>query len=378
MDKSKIKKELRLIVKEEKVQDDHWEASIGEIANDIEALQKYLKNLTEKGTITEEIKKKLSSVSDAVNRIKNLIKEHNEDEEKLKGIVADLVFGELGDKKSKGRKIHKIDNLFHDLTSSTVDNLISRYVKKEKVNVISLEDIKNFGGILDIDINIDLNGVSGKDIKKVYNFDSSVGSGLQQRGRGETLFSLIFNAIKNDLAGGDVRSLDDGKVIEIKSSNNAGITPKSGPPLAMEVEDIVLNAGKMFDILEMKNSRMQKNSSETLISKVEEGGEESEKFLSLITTLSGIESPKAEDILPIIFLLQLDYYSKELEEFQTFAVFVEKNDAPERIVIIDSDNKTFVTLENIEALKNSKIAPKITSSDRVEIYIFNKKIKKEK
>ena len=124
--------------------------------------------------------------------------------------------------------------------------------------------------------------------------------------------------------------------------------------------------------------KLQKNSSETLISKVEEGGEESEKFLSLITTLSGIESPKAEDILPIILLLQLDYYSKELEEFQTFAVFVEKNDAPERIVIIDSDNKTFVTLENIEALKNSKIAPKITSSDRVEIYIFNKKIKKEK
>jgi hypothetical protein len=35
--------------------------------------------------------------------------------------------------------------------------------------------------------------------------------------------------------------------------------------------------------------------------------------------------------------------------------------------------KGFVTEGNIEVLKNAGIAPKITSSDRVEIYRFNKK-----
>jgi hypothetical protein len=170
--------------------------------------------------------------------------------------------------------------------------------------------------------------------------------------------------------------LDDDKVIEIKSSNNAGITPKSGPPLAMKVEDIILDAGRLFDLPELKNNRMQKTSSESLIASIEEGGEKAEEFLNLVSKLSGIESPTAEDILPIILLLQLDYYSKEMEEFQTFAIFIEREDAPDKIVILDSKGKTFVTPENIETLKNSKVAPKITSSDRVEIYMFNKKIKK--
>ena len=258
-----------------------------------------------------------------------------------------------------------------------MDNLIARYISNEDIKPISLDDIKNnLGGILDINLSSGLNGISGKDIKKIYNFDSSVGSGLQQRGRGETLFSLAFNSIKNDLAGGDVRSLDDDKVIEIKSSNNAGITPKSGPPLAMKVEDIILNAGRLFDLPELKNNRMQKTSSESLIASIEEGGEKADQFLTLVSDLSGIESPTAEDILPIILLLQLDYYSKEMEEFQTFAIFIEREDAPDKIVILDSKGKTFVTPENIETLKNSKVAPKITSSDRVEIYMFNKKIKK--
>lgn len=351
--------------------------SLDGIRKDIEDLQQYLKALSERGSITDDEKKKLSSVSDAVNRIKNLTKGHSADEEKLKALVADLVFGGSGDKKSKGRKIHKIDNLFHDLSSPTVDNLISRYISKEDIKPISLDDIKsNLGGILDINLSSGLNGISGKDIKKIYNFDSSVGSGLQQRGRGETLFSLAFNSIKNDLAGGDVRSLDDDKVIEIKSSNNAGITPKSGPPLAMKVDNIISNAGELFDITEMKNNRMQKTSSELLISKIEEGGKKSDQFLELVSDLSGIKNPTAEDVLPIILLLQLDYYSKELEEFQTFAIFIEKEDAPDKIVILDSNGKTFVTSENIKTLKDSKIAPKVTSSDRVEIYMFNKKIKK--
>ena len=350
--------------------------SLDGIRKDIEDLQEYLKALAERGSITDDEKKKLSSVSDAVNRIKNLTKGYSADEEKLKSLVADLVFGSSGDKKSKGKKIHKIDNLFHDLSGPTMDNLISRYISNDDIKPISLADIKNnLGGILD-NLSSGLNGISGKDIKKIYNFDTSVSPGLQQRGKGETLFSLAFNSIKNDLAGGDVRSLDDDKVIEIKSSNNAGITSKTGPPLAMKVEDIIQNAGRLFDLPELKKNRMQKTSSESLMSSIEEGGEKADQFLTIVSDLSGIETPTSEDILPILLLLQLDYYSKELEEFQTFAIFIEKEDAPEKIVILDSDGKTFVTPENIEALKKSQVAPKVTSADRVEIYMFNKKIKK--
>jgi hypothetical protein len=144
----------------------------------------------------------------------------------------------------------------------------------------------------------------------------------------------------------------------------------------MKVEDIILNAGRLFDLPELKKNRMQKTSSESLMSSIDEGGEKAEQFLTLVSDLSGIETPTSEDILPILLLLQLDYYSKELEEFQTFAIFIEREDAPEKIVILDSNGKTFVTPENIEALKKSQVAPKVTSADRVEIYMFNKKIKK--
>jgi len=350
--------------------------SIEKITKNIEELQDYLKNISIKESITDEEKKNLVNISSFFNRIKNLTRGKSLEEEELKKIVADLVFGSSGDKKSKGKKIHKIDYLLQVLDSDTINSLISKYVNKEKIDSTSLEDIKNLGGVLDIDLINGLNGIIGDDIKTIYNFDSSLGSGLQQRGRGETLFSLAFNSIKNDEAGGDVRSLDTGKVIEIKSSNNAGITPKSGPPLAVKVEYIIQNAGRLFDLPELKNNRMQKTSSESLMLNIEEGGEEAERFLSLVSDLSGIKSPTSEDILPIILLLQLDYYSKGLEEFQTFAIFIEREESPDKIVILDSSDETFVTLENIKALKNSKIAPKITSSDRVEIYMFRKKIKK--
>jgi hypothetical protein len=39
--------------------------------------------------------------------------------------------------------------------------------------------------------------------------------------------------------------------------------------------------------------------------------------------------------------------------------------------------KTFLTPANVKVLKESKIAPKITASDRVEIYMFNKKQKQK-
>ena len=364
------------------------EASADEIRKESkflhDSIEEYLEDLSKNDSPLDDKQKKiltdnLVKISDALNRAKNLIKGFKLEGEDLKKIVADLVFGELGDKKSKGRKVHKIEELLHDLTESTLLDLTKRYVSGENIGQTSLEDIVNNGGILDINLSKGLNGISGRDIKKIYNFDSLVGSGLQQRGKGETLFSLAFNSIKNDEAGGDVRSRENKNVIEIKSSNNAGITPKSGSPLSPKLEEMVTTGGNLFDIEELKKSRIQKNASETLISKVEEGGEKSEEFLGLLSRLSGIENPTADDILPIMLLLQLDYYSKESSEFQTFAVFIEKDNAPDYIVIMDSNpkQKIFLTPENVKVLKESKIAPKITASDRVEIYMFNKKQKQK-
>ena len=96
--------------------------------------------------------------------------------------------------------------------------------------------------------------------------------------------------------------------------------------------------------------------------------------MGFVSSIVDIKYLGAEDILPIILLLQLDYYSKKMIEFQTLAVFIEVDGAPEKLVIIESDpEKGFVTENNIDILKRSGIAPKITSSDRVEIYRFNKK-----
>ena len=345
------------------------ESSLMDVQREVDTLREYLRSLSSKESLTESESKKVYSISDPLTRIKNLIKETRKEEEDLKMLVSDLVFGGLGDKKSKQKKFQKIDSLFYDLTESTIEKLIEGYINKGEVDSISLDEIYRGGGILDISIEEGLNGISGRDIGKIYNFDSTIGSGLQQRGRGETLFSLAFNSIKNDLAGGDVRSRDTDRVIEIKSSNNAGITPKSGPPISLGGEEILRVGGEIFDIEEMKKKRIQKTSSDLLVSKIEEGGDKAEQFLKSVSEVSGIESPTAEDVLPIMLLLQLDYYSKELKEFQTFAVFIEKGDLPEKLVILESNEKTFLSQENISILRESKLSPKVTSSDRVEIYM---------
>jgi hypothetical protein len=350
------------------------EVFLGDLQKDLEGIQNYLRALGERGSISDEERGKLSGILDSVNRIKNLTKDSSIEEERLKSLIADLVFGELGDKKAKSRKIHKIDSLIHDLTEVTTENLIKRYILEQDIDPISIEDIVNKNnGVLDINLVKGLNGISGKDVKKIYNFDSTVGSGLQQRGKGETLFSLAFNSIKNDFAGGDVKSRDTGKIIEIKSSNNAGITPKSGPPISLEVEEILKTGGKNFNIEELSKGRIQKKSTEMLISKAGEENEKSTEFLNLIRSLSGIKGAEPEDILPILFLFQLNYYSKNLEEFQTFCVFVERADSPDKMIILDSFGETFLTGENIKTLKLSGLTLKVTSSDRAEIYMFNKK-----
>ncbi len=360
-----------------KKKDKDFSASIEEISKKILALQTYLKSLSEKDSISEEDMIKLDRVFNSINRIRNIAKESRPEEDQLKKIISDFIFGVLGDKKSRSKKIHMIEDLLQDLTDSTIENLIKRYVNGEDTNHISIDQIVKEGGILNVNLDQELNGISGEDIKKIYNSDSLVGGGLQQRGKGETLFSLAFNSVKNDEAGGDVRSLDTNKVIEIKSSNSAGITPKSGPPLALGFEELLKIGGDLFDLDELKRKRIQKISTESLISKIKEGGENSRKFLAEMSRISGIKNPDPEDIIPIFLLLQLDYYSKDLKEFQTFCVFVEKNNTPVNILIIDSNKGTFLSRKNIDSVKESRISPKVTSSDRAEIYIYNKKERKK-
>lgn len=361
-----------LVIDDELFENVQNEVFLDEIIEDVQKINNYLISLSERGSISQDERKKLSLLSDSVNRIKNLIKDSSPDEEKLKSIIADLVFGSLGDKKAKSRKIGKIDSLFHDLTDKTTESLIKRYVLDEHIENITIDEIiQKFNGILDINLTSGLNGISGKDIRKIYNFDSTIGSGLRQRGRGETLFSIAFNSIKNDFAGGDFVSRDNGKVIEIKSSNNAGITPKYGPPIAIEVYEIIRIGAKLFDLEELKKGRIQKTTTKNLIAKIDEGGEKEEEFMFLLSSLSGLKELKSDDVLPLLFLFQLDYYSKGLEEFQTFCVFVEKHDAPDKIILIDSKNKTFVSSKNIQTLKESELTLKVTASDRAEIYMFN-------
>ena len=74
----------------------------------IEYYEEYLEDLSKTGSPLDDKQKKiltdnLIKISDALNRAKNLIKGFKLEGEDLKRIVADLVFGELGDKKSKGR-----------------------------------------------------------------------------------------------------------------------------------------------------------------------------------------------------------------------------------------------------------------------------------
>ena len=351
--------------------------SLEEIEKEVDFLKAYIKGLSGQESLTPDQAKRISGISDIVNRIKNLARETKPGEDELKEIVADLLFGSSGDKKSSYRKLHRVENLFHDISDSTISSLIERYVNKSETSPTTLKDIStkdSYKGIYDIDRREGLNGIAGKDIKKVYNFDSEIGGGLQQRGRGESLFSIAFNSTKNNLPGGDVVSLDDQSIIEIKSSNNAGITPKSGTPVSPEVTEILEKAGKTYDIPELTKNRIQKTSSLDLIGNILKGGPKADDFLGFVSSIVDIKYLGAEDILPIILLLQLDYYSKKMVEFQTLAVFIEVDGAPEKLVIIESDpEKGFVTENNIDILKRSGIAPKITSSDRVEIYRFNKK-----
>ena len=194
---------------------------------------------------------------------------------------------------------------------------------------------------------------------------------------------MVFGAGNNNLAGGDVLSGENNRVVEIKSTMNAGITPKSGDPISPEVDEILKRSEQIYDIpkisKENPNLTIQKNDSVELINKIKAGGDKAKDFLDLVSSISKINSLTADDVFPVILLLQLNFYSKDTREFQTLAVFVEEKGFPDKLVILESiPGIGFVTKNNIDILKTAGIAPKITfskltSANRVEIYKFNRK-----
>ena len=386
-----LDEELGLILEGESILEGvNLNTTVSDIKREAEELlssvEEYEKIISSGAEISEEDKDKIVRISDAINRAKNLVKGLSKEEESLKEVVAKLALGELGDKKAKAKKAKIVSDLLNDLSKTTTENLIRRYIEGKSTDEITLEEIFKSGGVLDINLTTGLNGISGRDIKKIYNFDYGIGSGLQQRGRGETLLSLAFDCIKNDALGGDVKSRSTGKIIEIKSSNNAGITPTEVPrDLRVSKNGIkILEAASRLFTEEEKSpgagkfseidfNRIQKNTSKALLDKIKEGGKEAEEFLELVSEVSGIKNPTAEDVLPIFLLLQLDYYSGDLKWFQTMTVFVERDEAPDYLIVLESKGGTFVTPENIQTVKDSSLTPKVTASDRVEIYIADKK-----
>ena len=350
----------------------------------------------------EEIHEKIVRISDIVKKANNMVSKIEKEEGSLQKVISEFVFGE----KSKGKRNKKVVDLFEDLDTSTIENLAKRYIEGEELDgLVTIDSIyKKDGGIFNIDLRENINGINRSDIKKIYDFDSGIASGLQQRGKGETLFSILFNCVKNEAAGGDVKSRDTGKIIEIKSSNNAGITPKGGF-IFDGGREILEEASKLFTPEEKKNidslppeilekipkrlrikknileeidkGRIQKATSLAIVEKLKKGGPEAEEVLRTVSEISGMKNLSAEDVIPIFLLLQLDHYSNKLEQFDTLAVFIEKNGAPDYIVIMEAGNKGFVNDENIKIVKRSKLFPKVTSSDRVEIYMSDKKPDKD-
>jgi hypothetical protein len=357
--------------------------SLEEIGQEVDFLKKYIDSLTGQENLTADQIKRISSISAIVNRIKNLARDSKIGEEELSVIISDLLFGSMGDKKSLGRKRELAESLLNELSDSTITNLIDRYVNKKKDSYLTISNINAKKGIHDINGLEFLNGISGKDLRKIYNFDAGLATGNSKRGKGESLFSIAFDAGTNVLAGGDVVSREDDRVVEIKSTTNAAITPKSGDPISPAVYQILKRSEQIYGIpkisKENPNITLQKNDSVELINKIKDGGDKAKDFLDLVSSISKIDSLTADDVLPVILLLQTEYYSKDMEEFQTLAVFVENKEFPDKLVIIESTPGIgFVTKENIDILKKAGIAPKVTfssltSANKVEIYRFDRK-----
>ncbi len=365
------------------------EEDIKEVQGDIDFINNLIKNLENKNIegLSDEEKEIFLQISDAVSKIKNKVRKKKMEEETLLTFISNRLFSS----KFTDKTIEDTEDLLNSLSKNTLENLIKRYLDKPsqlKPDPINIQDIVNGDGIYDINLTTGFNGITGRDIKKLYKFDGLLSKGLQQRGKGETLFSIAFDAVKNDRSGADVEIVNTKELVEIKSTNNAGIVPKSGPFLSEKVQEILLAAGIIFDIEELKTGKkdggekpitMGKNVSKNLKNLVAEGSEKSKEFLKVLSVVSGVQNLGPEDILPILLLLQLDHYSKNLKEFQILTIFIEDNGSPDMVQIIKADEGkgTFLTEANIKTLKKSQVAPKVTyskliSGNRMEIYRFDK------
>jgi cytidyltransferase-like protein len=389
--------------------------SVSDLNADLKNLENYLLKLAPAGPFQEEELERLESIHDVLLKAKRIIQEFTSDELELKMEISNRLLGALvvagsnskSAKKTLKKKSTQVDSLIQQISDSTLSELTKRYTIGKRsggtyVPTVTLDSILNQEGPKIHKIGNDLNGISQRDIKKIYNFDTSLGGGLQRRGKGESLFCLAFDASGNpNERGGDAKmnsGLEADKIVEIKSTNNAGIVPKTGGHISKEVEELIKEASDRFTVEELATARIlkdpktpidkankeavkakeelakgriQKNTSITLIDKLKDGTKESEDFIKYMENETGLKGLIAEDILPVILLLQVNYYSKSEGNFSMLGIFVENDDeSPTDLLILNSedDTKRFLTEKNIETLKAAGIAPKITASDRAEIY----------
>ena len=390
---------------------------IQQLNTDLKNLENYLIDLDKipEEDFTPDQNERLESIHDVLLKAKRIIQKFTDDEVEVKIEISNRLLGavtgaESGSKAAKKylkKKSTQVDSLIQQISDSTLSELTKRYSIGKKsggtyVPEVTLNSILNQSGPKIYKIGDEINGISGRDIKKIYNFDTFLGRGLQQRGKGESLFCLAFDASNNaDVKGGDAKmnsGLEIGKIIEIKSTNNAGIVPKTGGHIYGKVKELLEKANAEFTSEELVKARIQKipttsidkakkeaekakeelpkgriqkNTSTLLIDKLMDGTEKSKSFIEYMERETGITGLKGEDILPVILLLQVNYYSKSEGNFSILGIFVENDDeSPTELVILEAadDPKRFLTKENIETLKASGIAPKITASDRAEIY----------
>ena len=366
---------------------------------DLKSVENYLWSLAriyKKEKPTPEELQRLEDIHDSLLKAKRIIQKFTDDEIEFKIEVSNLLFGSGIEsdlrksskpaKKSLDKKSSQVDSLIQQMSDSTLAELTNRYTigKKsgsEYVPRVTLNDILSQEGPKIYKIGDEINGIYGRDVKKLYNFDVSLGTGHKQRGRGESLFCLAFDARNNYGLGGDVKlnsGTEKDRVVEIKSTNNAGIYPKTEELISDDVKELVGKADAVLPSTELDKGRIQKTTSVALINKfsegLKEGTKESKALLTEMENKSGLTGLTPEDFLPILLLLQLNYYSDYQKKFSMLSVFVEDEDNnPVEMAILDSKGPNgFLTKENIETLKSAGIAPKITASDKMEIYRFKK------
>lgn len=390
---------------------------IQQLNTDLKNLENYLIDLDKipEEDFTPDQNERLESIHDVLLKAKRIIQKFTDDEVEVKIEISNRLLGavtgaESGSKDAKKylkKKSTQVDSLIQQISDSTLSELTKRYSIGKKsggtyVPEVTLNSILNQSGPKIYKIGDEINGISGRDIKKIYNFDIFLGRGLQQRGKGESLFCLAFDASNNaNVKGGDAKmnsGSEIGKIVEIKSTNNAGIVPKTGGHIYGKVKELLEKANAEFTSEELAKARIQKipttsidkakkeaekakeelpkgriqkNTSTLLIDKLMDGTEKSKSFIEYMEKETGLTGLKGEDILPVILLLQVNYYSKSEGNFSILGIFVENDDeSPTELVILEAtdDPKGFLTKENIETLKAAGIAPKITASDRAEIY----------